>query len=62
MKTLKGFELTPDQQRRRHELTPFLTPGPTYNRRVRDSLASMQYAEDSAQVEHWLALAEAGVK
>ncbi|MFI2563033.1 hypothetical protein [Paenarthrobacter sp. NPDC018779] len=54
MKTRKGYTLTADQARRRQELAHYITPGPGYRRDIRGDLASLEYAENSAQVECWL--------
>jgi hypothetical protein len=62
MNTRKGYALTDGQVARRRALTSYLQPGPGYNRRVRDSLAFMEWAEDSEQVDNWLAEAESGVR
>jgi hypothetical protein len=58
VKTTKGYELTEEQIGRRAELAHYLTPGPNYRRDIRDTLASLQYAETSGQVDYWLDRAE----
>lgn len=58
MKTLKGYKLNPQQIEKRAELAKYLIPGPGYRRDIRDNLQSMQYAETSEQVDHWLELAD----
>ena len=58
MKTSKGYTLTDDQAQRRQELAHYLVPGPGYRRDIRDDLASLEHAEDSAQVEYWLEKAD----
>jgi len=62
MKTRKGYELTNSQSARRQALAAFLQPGPGCNRRVRDNLAFVEWAEDSEQVDNWLAEAERSVR
>lgn len=58
MKTLKGYTLTEAQVGRRAEFASYLIPGPSYRRDIRDTLASIQYAETGAQVDHWLEQAD----
>jgi len=58
VRTIKGYELTEEQTAKRAQFAQYLRPGPTYRRDIRDTIASIQYAEDSQQVEHWLEQAD----
>ena len=58
MKTAKGYTLTEAQIAKRAEFAHYLIPGPRYRRDIRDTLASIQYAEDGQQVDHWLEQAD----
>lgn len=58
MKTAKGYPLTAVQIDRRQSFARYLVPGPSYRRDIRDDLASIQHAETSEQVDHWLEQAD----
>lgn len=58
MKTSKGYQLTAEQIEHRQSFARYLVPGPSYRRDIRDDLNSLQYAETSEQVNHWLEQAE----